>query len=126
MRIISCFIFVLVFFITSCTKDEFSPIKWGIEPELEISPLATILTPSHPSDTIVIKTNYMDFKVSKLYWVDIKKIEGTSALVVTAEDFTSDDEYREGYITITVQRGNYKLSRDFVVMQFKKDVIAYE
>lgn len=111
----------------SCTKDEFKPIEWGIEPKLEISPLATILTPSHLSDTIIVITNYIDFRVSDgLYWVDIKKIEGEKAIVITADELRSEDEYREGYITITVQRGKYKLSRDFVVMQFKEDVINYE
>ena len=125
-RILFIISVIAIFIISSCTKDKFSPREWGIEPELEISPLVAILTPSHPSDTIEIKTNYLDFKVSKLYWVDVKKIEGVSAIVVTADDITSNDQYRDGYMTITIQRGKYKLSRDFVVMQFKEDVIVYE
>lgn len=120
-------VIVVLMIFTSCTKDDFVPREWGVEPMLEISPLATILTPSHPSDTIKIKTNYIDFKISDaIYWVDIKKLEDVSAIIVTADPITNSDEYREGYITISIQRGKYKLSRDFVVMQFKKDVNIYD
>lgn len=126
-HILFSWVIVVLMIFTSCTKDEFVPSEWGVEPMLEISPLATILTPSHPNDTIKIKTNYLDFKISNAaYWVDIKKIEDVSAIVVTADDFTNFEEYREGYITISIQRGKYKLSRDFVVMQFKKDVNIYD
>lgn len=127
MRKVLFILFIYTCTITiSCTKDKFNPKEWGIEPKLEISPLATILTPSHPKDTIRITTNYIDFRVSKPYWVNIEKIEDASAVMITAKEMTNNDEYRDGYITITIQRGKYKLSRDFVVMQFKEDVINHK
>ena len=115
-------IFVLtLFLLSSCTKDEFSPSEWGPEPIIEISPLAVILTPSHPVDTVEIRTNYDYFSVSKPSWVSITKIENKPAIIVSAKDLSNDD-FREGYVTIKVERGNKKLSRDFVVLQFVDNV----
>ena len=111
----------------SCVKDEFSPYEWGIEPELEVSPLAIIFTPSNLVDTVRVTTNYLDFHVSYIpRWLNIEKIGGTSALIVSANDFTGKEYKRETYVTITVKRGNKELSRDFVVMQFKNDVFNFE
>lgn len=114
-----CYIkFVLtLFLLSSCTKDEFSPSEWGAEPIIEISPLAVILTPSHPVDTVVINTNYDYYSISKPYWVSITKLENKPAIKVSATDLKKDD-FREGYVTIKVERGNKQLSRDFVVLQF--------
>ncbi len=121
------FILVACISLASCTKDEFKPREWGIEPELELDPIATILTPSHPSDTISIRTNYLNFEVSEsLYWINLVKLEDASAIVVTADPIKGNENYREGYITITVERGKYKMSRDFVIMQFKNDIMNYE
>ena len=115
-------IFLIFIILSSCTKDEFTPNEWGPEPQMELTPLAVILTPSHPVDTVSIKTNYKNFTISKPYWVNIEKIEGKPVVIVSADDLNRDN-YREGYVTVSVKRGDNKLSRDFVVMQFDKDVI---
>lgn len=114
------FVFIL-FVLSSCTKDEFSPLEWGPEPIINISPLAVILTPSHPVDTVEIRTNYDYFSISKPYWVSITKIEDKPAIIVSAENLRNNN-FREGYVTIKVERGNQELSRDFVVIQFIDDV----
>ncbi len=107
---------------SSCTKDEFKPWQWGIEPELEVSPLAVILTPSHNCDTVKVKTNYIDFNISEsLYWIEIERMEDTPAIIVKSKNPTTDD-MREGYVTVTVKRGKHEMSRDFVVIQFKDDI----
>lgn len=107
--------------LSSCTKDEFSPLDWGPDPIIEITPLAVILTPSHPIDTVEVRTNYDYFSISKPYWVSITKIENTPAVIVSATDLRNDD-FREGYVTIKVKRGDKQLSRDFVVLQFKDNL----
>lgn len=112
--------------LTACTKDEFKPSEWGIEPELELSPLAVILTPSRLCDTVKVNTNYLDFSISAPYWVNVEKIEESSAIQVTAKEFTGKDDLREGYVTIKIQRGmKHQMTRDFVVIQFKEDVFNY-
>ena len=110
-----------LFLLVSCTKDEFSPSDWGPEPIIEITPLAVILTPSHPVDTVEVRTNYDYFSVSKPYWVSITKIENKPAMIVSATDLKNDD-FREGYVTIKVERGDKHLSREFVVLQFIDNV----
>lgn len=111
----------LVLLSFSCTKDEFKPSEWGPTPRLEISPLAVILTPNNLCDTVCVESNYNYFTVSAPSWVQIEKIETRPAIIVSADSIIKDD-YREAYVTITIKRGKQKLSRDFVVMQFKSDV----
>lgn len=108
---------------TSCTKDEFSPFEWGITPELELTPLAVILTPSHPCDTVKVSTNYLDFRITKPFWVTVEKMQDFPAIIVAAKSMSGKEEMREGYVTVTVKRGKQSLSRDFVVMQFNHDIL---
>lgn len=124
MKSIKNLLYVIAFCaVSSCTKDEFSPNEWGIEPQLELSPLAIMLTPSHLSDTVTIKTNYLDYTVSgDSYWIYVKKIEEYPAIIVTANEMSGKEDKRECYVTVTVKRGGQKLSRQFVVIQFKEDV----
>ena len=107
----------------SCTKDEFSPLEWGVEPQLRIQPLAVILTPYHPCDTVKIETNYKSFQVSSPSWINIKRIKGFPALIVSAQTIKERHNKREAYVTVTVSRGTkHKLSQLFVVMQYKENV----
>lgn len=123
LRLAVAFILIAL---TACTKDEFKPSEWGLDPELELSPLAVILTPSHLCDTVTVNTNYNDFSISAPYWVNVEKIEESSAIQVRANEFTGKDELREGYVTVKIQRGKkHIMTRDFVVIQFKENVFNY-
>ncbi len=112
-----------IHFLFSCTKDEFNPFEWGVEPQLRIQPLAVILTPNHPCDTVKIETNYKNFQVSSPPWIDIKKIKGFPALIVSAQTIKGSHNKREAYVTVTVSRGTkHKFSQFFVVIQYKENV----
>ena len=127
MRIKFFIVLLVAVFFMSCVKDEFSPDEWGIEPELEVRPLALIFTPSNLVDTVRVTTNYLNFHVSSFpKWLNIEKIGTAPALIVSADDFTGKEHKREAYVTITVKRGNKELSRDFVAIQFKNDVFNLE
>lgn len=107
----------------SCTKDEFSPFEWGVEPQLRIYPLAVILTPNHPCDTVKIETNYKNFQVSSSSWINIKKMKGFPAIIVSAQAIKENQNKREEYVTVTVSRGTkHQFSQFFVVMQYKENV----
>ena len=119
MKYFICIAFLFIFY--SCTKDEFTPHEWGPKPVLEITPLAVILTPSNPVDTVSIETNYDYFSIFEPSWVSVSKIEEKPAIVVSAKNLIKND-FREGYVTIKIKRGKQELSRDFVVLQFMDNV----
>ena len=123
MRKILSIAISIIFSTASCTKDEFSPSEWGVTPELELTPLAVILTPSHPCDTVTVSTNYIDFRIADPYWVTVEKMQDYPAIIVTALPMSGKDVMREGYVTVTVKRGKQSLSKEFVVMQFNHDII---
>lgn len=117
--------YIVILFISilyGCTKDEFNSNEWGIEPLLEVSPLAIILTPSHPCDTVKVQTNYLSYKVNAPSWVEIEQIEGYPALVVSAKEMQIKKYKREAYVNVSVKRGKYHLTKVFVVIQFKEDI----
>lgn len=122
MKKILVFAFLQLFFY-SCTKDEFSPMGWGVEPELRLYPLAVVLTPNHPCDTVRIQTNYKNFYVSAPNWVEVEKIRDFPAIIVRAQSIKTNQNKREEYVTVTVARGTkHKYSQMFVVMQYKENV----
>lgn len=125
MRKTSTYLLAILFIVAilfSCTKDEFSPFEWGVEPHLRIHPLAVILTPNHPCDTVKIETNYKNFQVSSSSWINIKKIKGFPALIVSAQAIKGNQNKREEYVTVTVSRGTkHQLSQFFVVIQYKEN-----
>lgn len=102
---------------SSCLNEDFNPMDWSLEPELEFSQSGVILNSTIGTDTISVFTNYDNFAVtSNADWCKVES-DINKYLIYIKVDPNKNTEQRIATIKVTISRGKRALTKDISVVQ---------
>lgn len=100
-----------------CTYEEFDPQEWALPPILELSESGVVFNADSNECVICVTTNYNSFSVScDSSWCKIVPNIKDSSIYIHVEPNYSANQ-RKSTITVSVERGNQKLSKPIYVVQ---------
>lgn len=96
---------------SSCLNEDFNPMDWSLEPELEFSQSGVILNSTIGADTISVFTNYDNFAVtSNADWCKVES-DINKYLIYIKVDPNKNTEQRIATIKVTISRGKRTLTK---------------
>lgn len=110
-------LFLVLAGLSSCLNEDFNPMDWALEPELEFSQSGIILNSTVGADTISVFTNYDNFNVtSNADWCKVES-DINKFLIYIKVDPNKSTEQRMATLKITISRGKRTLTKDISVVQ---------
>lgn len=102
---------------SSCLNEDFNPMDWSLEPELEFSHNGVILNSTVGADTISVFTNYDNFDVtSNADWCKVES-DINKYLIYIKVDPNKSTEQRMATLKITISRGKRTLTKNISIVQ---------
>ena len=105
-------LYIFSLFLGSCTYSEFNPISWSIPPELDLNVQNIELKWNEQEYIIEVMTNYNEFTVkSSCDWCNATA-DVNARIVRLKFDPNKQKEARNGYIRVSIERGDTYSSKD--------------
>lgn len=107
----------LLFLLAGCLNTDFNPDEWALDPELDFSKSTIVFNSSSSVDSVSVFTNYTMFSAqSSQDWCRVS-IDNERAFLIIEADPNINTSQRSSEITITINRGNKRLSKTISVVQ---------
>ncbi|SDG80617.1 Formylglycine-generating enzyme, required for sulfatase activity, contains SUMF1/FGE domain [Prevotella communis] len=118
MKSVKCTVLLLVLAgFSSCLNEDFNPMDWSLEPELEFSQSGVIFNSTVGADTISVFTNYDNFDVtSNADWCKVEN-DINKYLIYIKVDPNKSVEQRMATLKITISRGKRTLTKNISIVQ---------
>lgn len=109
--------FALCLLFVSCELKDFSPEEWAVEPELNLSESGVVVSSASEKHSISVMTNYKEFfATSDQSWCAVQADMKERVVNITISANESAEQ-RHAIVTVSIQRGNKTLNKDFSVYQ---------
>lgn len=101
--------------VCGCTLEEFNPMTWALDPELDFSESGHVFSRTDVDYELIVTTNYNEFEINcPDSWCSFT-INGQSVNIHVEPNLSTDQ--RSTYLTVSVSRGAKSLSKEFSIVQ---------